>query len=439
MAKSYLLESTGYDSWGARRIGALEDLSSKQIIRPILPLTNTGAKHANGIIALCYLAAVVMIMILEFSGWTYSFSIWPLSSLIPKVRFVLLTPVYSIFGLLPISRLSIAVGLILVIDTLVNGLDAKKLVVIVAGTALSCILFKLAFNDRFAIFLCFVATYPCKLKLRNAIWTYLVTGMVLTLFTICMALLGQIATVVSFEHGVLRHSLGFTYTNGFAVTSASLIMAWVYLKAPTWRWQDSCISIALALIVLTISDGRSACAFVLLQIILTSLLHFKHLAIHVKKACEKALYWLATWLFPILAVLSLACLPVLAAMRQAPLYDALNTLLSTRLDTWLDGFARYGYPLVSKPFETTTYCDNSFLHILWTCGIAALVFFAVLYVLTGTWTRKQKDLALAIYITIFVLHCFTEILVYEFNMGFIILVIGAALSNAVRTPSRTVE
>lgn len=392
-------------------------------------MSKKGFRQANRAIVFCYLFVLVLMIVLEFSGWTYAFDIWPLSALITKIKTLLLGPVYSTSGPFFLTAIQIIAGLILIADVLVNGLSTKKLVVVFGGILLSCILCSLAFNDRFVLFFCFVAAYPSKLALRGAVKAYLITGTLLTLLAICLASLSLIPTVVSFEHGVLRHSLGFTYTNGLAVTASSLVVAWVYLKAPTWRWQDICISIALLIVILTISDGRSACIFAFVQIVLTSLLHAKLLPSHAKKVCEKALYKLATWLFPILGILAFACLPILNAMRQTTLYGAINSLLSTRPDTWLDGLAQFGYPLFSMPFKTPVFCDNSFLHIAWTCGIVALAFFAVLYVITGKWTEKHKDPFLAIYIVIFILHCFTEVLVYEFTMGFMILLIGAAVAK----------
>lgn len=407
---------------------------SKQILQPAVPVSQKALKRTNQIIVFCYLFALVVMIVLEYSGWTYVFDIWPLSALVAKAKSLLLGPFISTSGPFFVTGIQVVVALILIADVLANGISIKKLAIVLGGIILSCILCSLAFNDRFVFFFCFVAAYPSKLALRSAIKTYLITGTLLTLLAICLTLLGLISTAESFGHDVLRRSLGFTYTNGFAVTASSLVMAWVYLKAPAWRWQDACVSIALLIIVLTISDGRSACIFALAQIVLTSLMRGKLLPSRATDACERALYKLATWLFPILGTLAFICLPVLEAIRHTAFYSTVNSLLSTRPDTWLDGLAQFGYPLFATPFESPVFCDNSFLHIAWTCGIVALVFFAILYVLTGKWTEKRKDPFLAMYIVLFILHCFTEILIYEFTMGFMILPLGAAVASAAIAP-----
>lgn len=416
-----------------------DDLSSWQVMRPLTHLSPDGAYQANRAIILCYLLLLIIMMIMEFSGWTYVFDIWPLSSLVSKAKNVLLLPVFDFFDLFSIASIQIIAGAIFVADALVNGLGAKKLVITVIGILLSCILCSQAFNDRFAFFLCFVIAYPHELNLRSAIKTYLVTGTAITLLTICLALLGLISTVVSFEHGILRQSWGFTYTNGLAVTACSLIMAWVYLKAPTWSWQDACVALALTLIVFTASDGRSACAFVVIQVILISLTHAKRLPKIVRQGGAILGYWLTTWLFLILAAFTLVLLPILGMLKETPVFNAINALLSTRPAIWLNGLENYGVPLLHVTGDSPTLVDNSFLHIVWTCGIVVLAFFAVLYVLTGKWTKAQHDFPLAIYIVIFIAHCFTETLVYEFNMGFMILPIGAALANAAIGPASNAE
>lgn len=407
----------------------LNSLISEQIIRPLLPLGQKNRRYANRIIRLAYLLFLILMMIVEFSGWTYTFEIWPLSSLIYRLGQILLAPPFFILGFPPITNVEFICGLIFVIDVLTNGIYFKKLAIVVLGALLSCALNTLAFNDRFIFFLCLIAAYPSTLSLRRTIIVYLITGTSLTLLTTCLALCGVISTVVSFEHGVLRHSLGFTYTNGLAVTATSLVMAWVYLKSSTWRWQDACFSVAILLIILTICDGRSACAFALIQVIVTSILNIKYIRPRFHKAFSQLFYMSAIFLFPLLATFSLISLPILGKIDGTTLFTAFDSLLSGRLGIWINDFAQFGYPLISKPFETLTYSDNSFLHIVWTCGIVALVFFALLYVITGRWTKGRQDLPLAIYLTIFILHCFTEVLIYEFTMGFIILPIGAALAS----------
>lgn len=401
----------------------------KEIFGPVFPFSKMSARLANRMLAICYLFILALTVIVELSEWTHTAEVRPLSALISKTEYVLLFHTYSVFDLFLVTNLQIVCGLIFLIDALTNGLGVKKFVIVVIGVGLSYILCTVIFTGCFVFFMCLVAAYPSRLSLRNAIVCYLLTSASFTLLTISLALLGHISTTISFEHGVLRHSLGFNYTNGFAVTTSSLVMAWVYLKSPTWNWRDVCISIALIIIILTISDGRSACAFALMQVIITSLFHANKLSVRIREAGSSILYKLATWLFPIMSVLSLACLPCLAMVKGTPFYGALNTLLSTRPATWLEGFSQNGYLLFSTPLNTPATCDNAFLHIMWTCGIVTLAFFAILYVLTGKWTERRKNLPLAIYITLFILHCFTEVLVYDFNMGFIILPIGAALAN----------
>lgn len=380
----------------------------------ILDLIKENMSH---IVNVLYSVMLVYFVISEFMGWTYLDDIGTISTI--RAVFTKCVPY------LPAAMTSI-----ILLDAYRNGLKLQKILAFVFGLFLVTKLNAYAFNGHFVYLFWFIIAYPSTLSIRKAVIITLISSCILSALTILLFCFGLIQENAFVQHGVLRHSLGFGQPNWFSFILSSLVMAWIYLKSATWRIRDVLISLTLFILIFAVCNGRSALGYGIIQIILTSIFCLGSIPKRIKTRISSVLFKGATWLFPILAFLSFATLPLTRYMQGTVIYDVINEFLTGRLDLALIAFDKFGIPIFSQPFTSFIAFDNSFLYIAWTCGIIALIYIAMLYVLGGKGYERNNDLPMAIYTVLFLLHCFTEVIFFPIIMNITILSVGAVLAGA---------
>lgn len=342
---------------------------------------------------------------------------------------------YEYFRRLVLPYMIPALISVMLLDAYANGIELRRVIVVIIGVF---IMYRLSIgatepNDNYLYYFWFIAAYPCKLDLRKVVLVVFAVGIPLVLAVICVAFLGISNTVVDIQHyghGVIRHSFGFIHPNCVSHTITAFVMMWIYWKSPTWNWRDVLIALGFLIISLGIGDGRAPFIIGVLQVLATTLFSIPKISMKIRKPLAIVIHKIATWGFPVLSIIMLAVMPFVASMSGSDLFVRLDSILSTRLSCLTYYYNELGYPLFTQVFNIVTPLDNNYLYIVWYCGLAVLVFAALLFVILGKHSEKKHDLPMAIYIVASLIFFLTEVTLFWPIRSIALFAIGAAVANA---------
>lgn len=270
------------------------------------------------------------------------------------------------------------------------------------------------------------------------------TQFAILIVTIACSLIGIIPNEQVFNAGRVRYNLGFIYcsysANMLFFATADLIASLPHGKKLNLR--KVILLSFINILVFRYTDTKASFWGTILLIFITYTIRkttFKDDFLKVKA------FFVSNFV-PISAFISI--LLGLYYNASNPIYLFLNTISSGRIYMAYVGLKQYGIHLMGSNFEWSTdhtseyfYVDSSYINILLTMGLLALVLFSLGFARLGYYSViKLRDKKLAIALLFVAIHCFTDpqLLDLRYNL-FIIICFNSFITVNNQVKSRTIR
>lgn len=333
----------------------------------------------------------------------------------------------------------------LISDIAVNGLSAKKMMFGIVGGLVSQVAWHIHPDGALLNLFWLILAYPTGCSLRLVVRIFWTSGLSAVVLVVGLCWLGIRPDIVFYQHGALRHSMGFVSPNSLSTHTTCISIAFVFDKSKGWRWWYAPPIICLLVLVYYTSNGRYA--LILGVIYVSTVTAFcmldREQLLRLRDRLATVVYLIARWAFPLCAIVCLMFTVVWAQGQLVQIYDFMNQLLSDRPTEMVSFFKQYGFQLFGQPIETVGLqqaletgndwvgLDNAYINGFLRSGLLVIALIGFLYYLLGRYARQTSNLALAICIAVFSLYGLTEnVLFYDLH-NFVVYGIGAMLSDSV--------
>lgn len=337
------------------------------------------------------------------------------------------------------DNLACVLFIALMLDVFANSLSWRKLIAALVLGLLTQNIWIINHDIEILSFFWFIVAYPSKLSLRHLARCCWISLLVCIAITISCFAADLITEHAQDQHGVIRHSLGFTWPNILSLYTTSAVIAFTYDFFSCWKFRYYAVSLSILIVVFIIANGRISfiCGF----LVITFAMIWSHkgrLRAKLKKAASP-LYYLAIWLTPICAA---ACLIITVVSTYEPqAHDFFYPFLDVRLDCAEKFFEQYGFGLLGQNVKVVTWreavntgvawsnVDISYVRFALMYGILFLTCFVVLNCLNGLYAKRTNNIALAFIITIMAIFGITEHITLNPAFNITVLSIGKMLSS----------
>lgn len=327
----------------------------------------------------------------------------------------------------------------LMLDIFANSLSWRKLVAGLVLGLLTQSVWTINHDIEVLSFFWFVIAFPSRLSLRLLARCCWISLSVCIAITISCFMADLITEHVQDQHGVIRHSLGFTWPNILSLYTTSAVIAFTYDFFYCWKFRYYAITLTVLVIAFIVANGRVSfiCGF----LIITFAMVWSHkgkLGATLKKV-SSPLYYLAIWLTPICAA---ACLIITIVSTYEPqAHDFFYPFLDVRLDCAEKFFSQYGFGLFGQNVTVVTWreavntgvpwsnVDISYVRFALMYGVLFLACFVILNYLNGLYAKRTNNIALACIITIMAIFGITEHITLNPAFNITVLSIGKMLSS----------
>lgn len=343
------------------------------------------------------------------------------------------------FALFVDDYLAYALFTALLLDVSTTQMSKRRLIVgILLGFLTQSIW--ITSQDMAAVsFFWFVIAFPSSCSLRFLARCCWISLLVCILTTIVCFAAGLMQERIQDQHGVIRHSLGFTWPNLLSLYATSAVIAFTYDFFEQWKLEHFIIALAVLVAAFIVANGRMSLAYGLLIIFFATVHSFlKNKSRSLPKA-RTAIFALAMWATPICAASLIFITIVSAHIPEA--YAFFYELLDVRLEYAEQFYSQYGFNLFAEKIGIVSYRESIITGATWTnidisyvrfalmYGILFLICYATLYYLTGLYAKRKNDIVLAFVLVIMALFGISEHITLNpaFNIG--VLAIGMMLSS----------
>lgn len=285
-----------------------------------------------------------------------------------------------------------------------------------------------------------IAAYPITLNLKEfAYVTYRIMFLSI-LFVMIGFWLGIFQDSVIYGHSVERHSLGFVTANSYANKIIILLFIRLcYAWNKRWKWYAILIWILLISYTYFYANSRASFYFGILVIVLVLGERYKILSPRLKKV----LYKIPIFIFSVSGFLTLSSMLYFSSI-QNNMYNLINNMVSGRLYYITLFYQNYGLKLlgtknvkfVSYSEASKTYgllqwlgIDNSYAYIAIVNGLVVLVVFGIMYYFSQKKAYEDRNLGIAIYLSLFAVMGLTENYMANYALNFSIFVFAAFLTS----------
>jgi len=313
---------------------------------------------------------------------------------------------------------------VLCCESFAYGITKRRLVFAAIGVILVQNVMS-RYVDRGLIYMYwFAVAYPRGTDLRKLVRMTWVTATLGMLVVIGLSRVGQTADVITFEHDVVRHSLGCFNPNMLSLAVGSIVMVLLCDVMHDWRWGYAPLTLAVLVATYVVARGRVALLCGLLQLAVVCLFKASEqtgVALRLRDLAERFTYFVATWVVPAFTALTIAVTVFLSRIENSneALYKRIDALLVGRPSHWVFYLKKLGFRLSGaniyaySPNTGSTFLDNTFLEVLFKDGLIVLVGFLAVYVLLGRYLRRNRMLPMAISLVVFAIHGMSETITYS--------------------------
>ena len=282
------------------------------------------------------------------------------------------------------------------------------------GTSIGFVMFNVGarYSDATIVNLFwFVLAYPRSLSARDAARCCWICLSTMIAIIISAHLAGFIPDRAQFEHGVYRHSLGFTWPNNLSWYTTSAVVAWCYTKAACWRLRHTAASLVPLVLAYVIGNGRVAFALGLFVVALLTIDSCVRDGLRLRSFLHHAAFRLAIvlpWAFEFFFLtMASAC----ARFPESTIARVAFSLLGSRMHEMTTCYNRYGYGLLGKEVELISYrrtlatgeewfnVDNSYILHTVKYGLLFAAIALVFVVLFIRVLEKKDNFAMAVIVT----------------------------------------
>ena len=289
-------------------------------------------------------------------------------------------------------------------------------------------------NDLFSqtvIILLFIISGTC-LKSDRVIRYHWAVVSVLVAFTLFMYIIGVYTPdtfyKVSSDGVLLRQYLGFAYTTYPPNYLIHLMLTFYASRKKSISLADTFIFLVINYIFYRLTYTYAVYYEVYLIIVVLWILKLKPTAFS-----GKVFRVMFTLFMPLLAIISVILAYIYTPAN--PILFFLNQLMSSRLSLAHTGIARYGVTLFGNAVQWSGgrygvervdayfYVDSSYINIILTYGIIALIFVIISFALLSNKAHKKGNIKLCVILAFLAIHSFTDpqLLELKYNPFLIIL------------------
>lgn len=327
----------------------------------------------------------------------------------------------------------------LMLDVFANSLSWRRLIAALVLGLLTQSIWIINHDIEVLSFFWFVVAFPSRLSLRllaRCCWVSLLVCIVITISCFAADLITE---HVQDQHGVVRHSLGFTWPNILSLYTTSAVIAFTYDFFNCWKFRYYAITLTVLVVAFIVANGRVSFICGFLVITFAMIWSHKGKLSTIFKKTASPLYYLAIWLTPICAA---ACLIITVVSTYEPqAHDFFYPFLDVRLDCAEKFFAQYGFGLLGQNVTVVTWreavstgvpwsnVDISYVRFALMYGILFLACFVVLNCLNGLYAKRTNNIALACIIAIMAIFGITEHITLNPAFNITVLSIGKMLSS----------
>ncbi len=309
---------------------------------------------------------------------------------------------------------NIAIVLLMICFLANRKMTIKQLTILLVITAIVALVCYKVSDWPFFISYLFILSFPSNLFVEKLSKCIFFTFMSISGGIVVLSIVGVIDDAIIYQHGTIRHSLGFVSPNAFASTTAVGLLAYIYYKYKNWKVKNTVFSIILATVIFHFTSSRLAFVISVLSTIIVQISrldYFHHF--------RKLILWVAKFAVPTCGCLSIWAM-MYYANNQSGLYNLLNVITTYRLSWMIKYYNEYGIQLLGKPIVTVSRSqaiaqgiqwsgvDNAYALFAIKYGLIFFTSFLVLYFFLGKKIGREKDVPAAICIIMISIIGITE-------------------------------
>ena len=329
---------------------------------------------------------------------------------------------------------------VLVLNTYLYRTNVWKLVIIVVLGFVVQKDFLTNDNMNLVYLFWFIIAYPADLRLKTMAKCAFFTISFFVLLVLALHFTGQIPERTQFQHGVERHSYGFTWPNNLSYYTTVAIFSWCYAFSD--RWSKGHIFFALIVLIsaFVVANGRIAFILGLLMVLFTSLYAKRSRFQSVWNRVSNAIFKLAYIAYPILAVCCLVLVVVCVNFDAA--YRFVYPFLTARIELMTQFVDQYGLALFGQDIKLVSYrtavatgqawsnIDNLYVYSALQYGLMFVLLFVILNMALVKVLKRREDVLMAFLVLLMALCGVTENLPLLPVVNLAIFAIGSMLSRA---------
>lgn len=250
-----------------------------------------------------------------------------------------------------------------------------------------------------------------NIKFEKILKVYLAINVTIVLLAFCASSLDVIENLrYKTEKRGIRNSFGIIYPTDFGAHIFFMFLTFCYLKGEKLKYYHYGITILAAALVYRFSNARldSGCtlALALLFSLGNWIVHSRKVSWNIKILWERGWNKLGMWVMPILSVFSIGITVIY--QRNSSAWQALNEIVSNRLELGRRGIDEYGWSLFGQPLtlvgfggsvgEQSNYnfVDCSYVYMLLRHGILFVVLMVVIFAICCYKNRHDRYFLYAI-------------------------------------------
>lgn len=250
-----------------------------------------------------------------------------------------------------------------------------------------------------------------NIKFEKILKVYLAINVTIVLLAFCASSLDVIENLrYKTEKRGIRNSFGIIYPTDFGAHIFFMFLTFCYLKGEKLKYYHYGITILAAALVYSFSNARldSGCtlALALLFALGNWIVHSRKVSWNIKTLWERGWNKLGMWVMPILSVFSIGITVIY--QRNSSAWQALNEIVSNRLELGRRGIDEYGWSLFGQPLtlvgfggsvgEQSNYnfVDCSYVYMLLRHGILFVVLMVVIFAICCYKNRHDRYFLYAI-------------------------------------------
>lgn len=310
------------------------------------------------------------------------------------------------------------------------------------------------FIVSFFLFLCvkekntrYYDTLFIALLLRNADYKKILqigsrSQLIIIITTILSSLIGIIPNEQVFNAGRIRYNLGFIYCSYSANMLFFATACWIasLKRNRKIKLKEVIFLITLNYLVFWYTDTKASFWGTLFLVILSYCMPSKPF----KRYFTKIKTVIISGIVPIFALASI----IISLFYDAsnPLHVFFNTISSGRIYMGYYGLKTYGIKLFGSNIKwatdhTTTYfyVDSSYINILLTMGLIALVLICIGFVRLGYYSVQLNDRNMSLVLLFVAIHCFTDPQLIDLRYNLFIIICINSFNNLDIISSKSVE